>query len=74
MNNDGNNLKSKSQMGLIEILNNYIEILNFNISAKKKRINLKREKRKNQQIILSLVLAPSSLVISITSILLNFTV
>lgn len=74
INNNGNNTKSKSQMDLIEILNNYIEILNFNISAKRERINRKREKRKNQQIILSLVLAPSSLVISIISILLNFIV
>lgn len=74
MNKNGDDLSAKSQKYLIEILNNYIDILNFNFNAKKERINRKRDKRKNQQIILSLILAPSSLVISIISILLNFIV
>ncbi len=67
-----NDTEIESLNSLLEILNNYIRVLDFNINTKKERLYQKREKRKSQQTVLNLILGPTSFVISIISISLNF--
>lgn len=71
-NDNKNDAQIKPFENLLEILNNYINNLDFNIKSKKERIYQKREKRKSHQTILNLILAPLLFVISIISISLNF--
>ena len=54
---------------ILEVLENYIYILNHNISTKKERILEAREKRKDWQIVIYITLFPISIVLSVFALI-----